>query len=219
MEKLDYWRLVNQLTAEQAALLILGHCPAGVYCDIETWSMEDIPDGFLAILEALRQSMMAGTLTGTIRRKARDVAWIEAPSESEQITLEAGSIQAFYTIEPDWEATRIDVASLKLWLQRKNVRSDFFFPDATEAADYLNHDDPWFSSKLFAAIDSWKTLKREPQRLMGTSPKTALMDWLTEHAMAYGITNDGVTPNKSGIEDIAKVANWNTKGGANKTPA
>lgn len=219
MEELDIWRLAEQLSAEQAALLLLDRIPSGIHSYVETWDWEHIPDGFLTILALLKEAVIAGKIKGTIRRPAGSVAWIEAPSESRQITLDAGGIEAFYQIEPDWAATKMDVASLKLWLLQKHFRSDFFFPDATVAADYLNKDDECFSPKLYAAIDAWKAVKGEPSRLVRQSVKAALSEWLTEHAVAYGLTKPDGTRNNSGIEDAAKVANWDTKGGANKTQA
>ena len=48
--------------------------------------------------------------------------------------------------------------------------------------------------------------------------KQDLTKWLNLHAAEYGLTNDEGEPNKQAVEEVAKVANWNTKGGAPKTP-
>jgi len=217
MEELDIWRLAEQLSAEQAAFLLLDRTPTGIHRYVETWTLDEIPDGFLTILALLKEAVIAGKIKGTIRRPAGNLAWLETLSESRQITIDAGGIEAFYQIEPDWAATKIDVASLKLWLLQKHFRSDFFFPDATDAADYLNKDDECFSPKLYAAIEAWKAVKGEPRRLVRQSVKAALSEWLTEHAVAYRLTKPDGTRNNSAIEEAAKVANWDTKGGANRT--
>jgi hypothetical protein len=52
----------------------------------------------------------------------------------------------------------------------------------------------------------------------GTTAKQAMMKWLRRHADQYGLTKDDGNPNEQGIEEIAKIANWDSKGGAPKTP-
>jgi hypothetical protein len=42
--------------------------------------------------------------------------------------------------------------------------------------------------------------------------------WLREHAAKFGMTDDDGKPNETGIEEAAKVANWQPTGGAPKTP-
>jgi hypothetical protein len=44
------------------------------------------------------------------------------------------------------------------------------------------------------------------------------MKWLREHAAEFGLTDDDGKPNETGIEEAAKVANWQPTGGAPKTP-
>jgi hypothetical protein len=41
---------------------------------------------------------------------------------------------------------------------------------------------------------------------------------LRQHANKFGLTKDDGNPNEQGIEEVAKIANWDTKGGAPKTP-
>lgn len=45
------------------------------------------------------------------------------------------------------------------------------------------------------------------------------MIWLRSHAGRFGLIKDDGNPNESGIEEVSKVANWETKGGAPKTPS
>ena len=52
----------------------------------------------------------------------------------------------------------------------------------------------------------------------GKHPKQALDKWLREHAAEFGLTDDEGKLNEQGIEDAAKVANWQPGGGAPKTP-
>jgi hypothetical protein len=50
------------------------------------------------------------------------------------------------------------------------------------------------------------------------SPKQALGKWLREHAVEFGLTNEEGQPIETAIEECSKVANWDAKGGATKTP-
>lgn len=80
---------------------------------------------------------------------------------------------------------------------------------------------PWgshYAPKLAAAVAAWEAVTSDPKRLRGKSPKQALEAWLTEHAAEYDLVNKDGTPNKTGIEEAAKVANWQPAGGAPKTP-
>ena len=44
------------------------------------------------------------------------------------------------------------------------------------------------------------------------------MKWLREHASEYGLSDEEGKPNETGIDEVSKVANWQPKGGALKTP-
>ena len=41
---------------------------------------------------------------------------------------------------------------------------------------------------------------------------------MLKNADQFGLIKEDGTSNKQGIEEIAKIANWNIKGGAPKTP-
>jgi hypothetical protein len=45
-----------------------------------------------------------------------------------------------------------------------------------------------------------------------------LLKWLREHAADFGLSDEDGKPNETGIEEAAKVANWQPGGGAPKTP-
>ena len=68
-----------------------------------------------------------------------------------------------------------------------------------------------------AAVLAWRATENE-SAIGGKSPKQALMKWLREHAADFGLTDEDGKPNETGIEEAAKVANWQPMGGAPKTP-
>jgi len=116
----------------------------------------------------------------------------------------------------DLAETRVDVSSLKGWLASRGIKTGFFFPEGSDAPDYLDPAHPHYASKLAAAVQAWQAV--ENSELVGKSPKQMLVKWLREHAAEYGLSDDDGNPNETGIEEAAKVANWQPGGGAPKTP-
>jgi hypothetical protein len=112
------------------------------------------------------------------------------------------------------EYDSISVDDLKAFLSQKRMRTGFFFPDGDTAPDYMNPRDSRYAPKLAAAVSAWQAVTTAGK----TSPKQALAKWLREHAATYGLSDDEGKPNETGIEEVAKVANWQPTGGAAKTP-
>jgi hypothetical protein len=54
--------------------------------------------------------------------------------------------------------------------------------------------------------------------MRGKTAKQAINVWLRRNAARFGLTKEDGNPNDQGIEDVSKIANWDTKGGAPKTP-
>lgn len=74
--------------------------------------------------------------------------------------------------------------------------------------DYLDPNHPQHAPKLAAAVQAWQAVTNDPERLRGKTPKQAITQYLVDHAK-FG---------EAVIEDIARVANWEPRGGAPKTP-
>ncbi|MBK7252200.1 MAG: hypothetical protein IPI06_15410 [Gammaproteobacteria bacterium] len=94
------------------------------------------------------------------------------------------------------------------------LRTGFFFPTDSGAPDYLDPNNERYAPKLAAAVRAWQSVTDGG----GKSPKQALMRWLNEHSAEFGLSDDDGRPNEQGIEECAKVANWQRGGGAPKTP-
>lgn len=198
---LTLWRLCDELTVVQAALLVAGCDPGSDHCYVEGWDPHKRPAGYEAAKAAITNSLRRGTIKGQV----------------------IGSI--LYSEDGDWAVdssgdtlnvseSSVEVQSLKAWLMSRGVTTGFFFPAATYAPDYLDPVHPRYAPKLAAAVRAWLAVD-DPK---GKHPKQALMKWLREHAADFGLSDDDGKPNEQGIEECAKVANWQPGGGAPKTP-
>ncbi|MEA1990242.1 MAG: hypothetical protein U9N57_13680, partial [Pseudomonadota bacterium] len=99
----------------------------------------------------------------------------------------------------------LSVESTKKYLESKNLKSEFFNSNTVELPSYLDRNNPNHSSKLYFAIKAWEAVQEEQP----SKPKQAVTKWLEENAGELSAT---------AIAEIAKVVNWNTVGGAPRTP-
>lgn len=196
MDSLDYWRLCDSVSVVQAALLIVGEDPTGEHYRIERRISEDQPIGYEAVRIALQNA---------IERK-------KLPALIGSVQDDEGNSCV------EWNHTTIDVEDLRQWLRSRGVKTGFFFPDEADQPDFLSPHHENYSAKLAAAVEAWKAVSGSPELRRNKSVKQALDKWLRQNANRFGLTKDDGNPNESGIEQIATVANWETKGGAPRTP-
>jgi hypothetical protein len=194
MDPFDYWRLCDELSVVQAALLIVGEDPAQSQDYIDDWVAKSRPPGYDAAKAALVNAIKGKRIKANI------------------VEYECASA-------PDWHQTTVAVEDLKAWLRLRGLTKGFFFPKPDLGPDYLVPFHQHYSPKLAAAIEAWKAISADDQLRRGKSVKQALMTWLRKHANEFDLTKDDGNPNEQGIEDVAKIANWDTKGGAPKTPS
>ncbi len=204
MDGLDYWRLCDQLDIVQATLLVCGHDPSTDQGYVEGWAFDRRPTGYegakAAISNALRKELIEGQF----------IPLFEHDIDGNQLAQIENSI--------DLTASRVEVESLRSWLAGRGFHTGFFFPKATGAPDYLDPDHPRYAPKLAAAVKAWLASSDE-STIRGKSAKQALVKWLRENASEFGLSDDDGKPNETGIEETAKVANWQPSGGAPKTPS
>ena len=200
MEGLDFWRLCDELTVAQAALLIAGEDPSVAGANVERWVHDQRPVGYEAAKHAVSAAL----------RKER----IEGYNHPEYEYDINGNPTAPIEGTTDPIRSRVDVASLKLWLKARGLSSGFFFPTLSDRPDYLDPTHARYAPKLAAAVLAWQDCQDQP----GKTAKQTLVKWLREHAAKFGLSDDEGKPNEQGIEECAKVANWQPGGGAPKTP-
>lgn len=218
MEQLDYWRLCDELSVVQAALLIVGADPTGSQEYIDQWDATQRPKGYDGALAALKAIVLSKAMKATIRRPPHGNSWLAARPHGTAILPGSGGMEVFCEVEPDWKITMISVSDLREFLKRRGIQTGFFFPQPEESVEYLDPNRPYFSPKLAAAVHAWQAVKSDPALVRTKRVKGALIVWLNQHAGQYGLTDKNGLPNETAIDEVAKVANWDTKGGAPKTP-
>jgi hypothetical protein len=192
--QLDFWRLNDELTVVQAALLIVGEDPSDHPRILKAESNSGkSPSGFGPTMSALKGAIEKSELP------ARVLAFDDP-------------------YETNWDRTWVSVEDLRSWLRRRGITTGFFFPTPETHADYLLQSHPCFSAKLAAAVEAWKAVSGDPKLRRRKSVKQALIVWLRQHFKEFGLTKEDGNPNEQGIEEVAKIANWDTRGGAPKSP-
>ncbi len=231
MEELDYWRLCEELNIVQAALLVVGEAPKFAK-EVEQWEFDNRPDGYEAAKTAITHALRNFTQYEKAVTSISDFETepFNLDDHEDLRNLYSRSIEGiliprfeiFFDADPlpidgslDLYESKVRVNSLKTWLSLKGIKSGFFFPEPIETMDFLDPMHPRYTPKLAAAYRAWQAVTDAGKR----SPKQALDKWLREHASEYGLTNDEGKPIEQAIQECSKVANWNTRGGATKTPS
>lgn len=206
MESMDYWRLCDELSIVQAAHLLIGLPPGTVEAMAQVGN-ELLPSSHATYVTDLNAAMTA--ITNAFRRGSIDGKLIpiyEYGFNGNQLDELPDSI--------DTKNSRVNVESLKKWLQSRGLKSGFFFPESPDTPDYLDPSNPRYAAKLAAAVRAWQAVTDTGSK----SPKQALDKWLREHAAEFQMTDDEGKLVNQAIEECSKIANWRPGGGAPKTP-
>lgn len=239
LSQLDHWRLASSLSVVNCAILITGNDPSrksrygSQELDVDG-NPKLIQDtsyaGFDAIFEALKTAILANELSAAVAFPLTDTETSDGQGGSKRkltaIFKEGSKVfelrgsrycpkdkLVFLQWEPDWQKTMIEVRHLKSWLQSKGVSPDFFFPKGDPDSS-MNKDHPRYSAKLACAIAAWRSIKGPAKN---KTTKQTVKAWVAANGVNYGLeTEDGIVSNAA-IEEIAKVVNWQTKGGVART--
>ncbi|NOX94635.1 MAG: hypothetical protein GXP04_05920 [Alphaproteobacteria bacterium] len=197
MESIDFWKLCDQLTIEHAALLVAGHNPSDHF-GVEHRNIGKQPDGYDGAKHAIISGLRKETIDGKFA--------YDQPYNDDG--------EPYVNVQQSF----VDVDSLKAWLTSKNVTRHFFFFPESNVSEYLDKGHTRYSAKLAAAVTAWNWLD-DKSKLEGKTPKQAVQKWLRKHAAEYGICDDDGKPNESVVASISQIVNWQTKGGAPRTPS
>ncbi|WP_429497430.1 hypothetical protein ACQUFY_12790 [Robbsia andropogonis] len=217
------WYLHDHLSVMEAAALIADYDPGRVQrCQNDT-NFERNFSRLYPAQSALINAITNHKLAATLRYDAepRYLAGLDNLEErgrwnGEEVREIKSNDDESFVIGPvpNWHRSTVAVENVRSWLSSRGYRAGFFFPEAVDAPDYLDSSTPRYAPKLAAAVSAWQSVTNPD----GKHPKQALMKWLREHAAKFGLTDDEGKPNETGIEEVAKVANWQSTGGAPKTP-
>jgi hypothetical protein len=189
-EQINLWRLAEELSIVEAALLLVNLDPSD-YSGVESALKK--PLGYLAA----RNSLISAVARRTIQSR---FSYDHYQDEYQPI---------------DPEKTYLDAESLFGWLKGKGFTTGFFFPASGSLQPYLDPTNERYAPKLAAAVKAWIEVGKQADG--PRSPKQRLVKWLRENAAAYGMTDDDGKPMDSVIDALAKAANWNPEGGAPKS--
>lgn len=114
--------------------------------------------------------------------------------------------------EPNWEQTTVDVIHIQAWLKDRGIYPDFFFPQGSTEG-FRNVQNPRYSPKLACAVAAWEAVTKPAKT---KSVKQTLQNWIRSNGVSFGVGENSVV-SQTAAEEIAKIANWNTKGGATAT--
>jgi hypothetical protein len=118
MDTIDYWRLCDELSVVQAALLIVGQDPSDWQESVELNYTQSKPPGYDAARAALIHAIEGKRLRATIVYD--DEAPVRNPIDDDPVP---------YCPEPhpSWHESRISVEDLQDWLISRGIRTGFFF--------------------------------------------------------------------------------------------
>lgn len=194
MDRIDRWKLADELNVFQIALLIAGYDPS----EFEADSYSDWP---------AEVKVEMSPYLNAVKNAAR----------SKRFVFKKEAIDAFDG-DIDWKSSLIEIESFTSWLRLRNFNDGFFITETEHVSGISNVSGEFYAAKLAAAVRAWTEITADPKALIGKTPKKALEIWLRKHANEYGLTNKDGNPNELGIEEICKVANWRPSGGASPTP-
>ena len=196
MDKISRWKLADELTPYQIALLISGYDPSEFESDHPDRWPEEVRRDISPFLNAIKNVARSGRV------------------EMTPVTFENG-----YDNDINWLATTVNIDSLCEWMRRRNFYDGFFMIEHEKIDELVNPSGEYYAPKLAAAVRAWNETTSSSESLNGKTPKKALEIWLRKHANEYGLTGKDGNPNELGIEEICKVSNWKPGGGATPTPS
>lgn len=152
--------------------------------------------------------------------QAHDAAFIEFRVPNTAFQLVGGDFsdlpdaaQMIVHKEPDWSKTTVSVEALRRWFASRGLHPVFFFPEG-RAEGFRDPQHPRYSRKLACAVAAWEA-NEEPAP--NKSAKQTIETWVRRNADKFDLTDETGRPSEAAVEEISRVANWSTKGGATPT--
>ncbi|MEQ8557745.1 MAG: hypothetical protein RIB03_05455 [Henriciella sp.] len=197
-----FWLLCDELKVQDAALLVLGLEPQVARYKIDRCVDSDLPEGYDALLAALRAAIKGGKVKGIVQPRYEEVY----PEGIEEVRDSMDARSSWVSRE-----------SLMTWLETSGLTDCIFFRGRLQKTAFSNVSHPRYSAKLAAVVEAWQSFDENSNE--AGSVKQRLAKWLRFNADRFGLKNKDGQPAESVIQELATVANWATSGGAPKQPA
>lgn len=225
---MEMWKLSDELSVIDAAILITGNDPSEQIEEYNTngseWVQKTAYEGFEPAFKALKNAILSNRLAAALSFSVGERSEYDPPSRA---VLRGGRniFQArglkyydhdglvYLHRDPDWNETSVGVEDIKAWLTSRDIYPAFFFPDR-DPDSFMNKDHSRYSAKLACAVAAWKAVTG-PARTK--TPKQTIFAWVAANGIQYGLGNDEGIVSPTATEEIAKMVNWQTEGGAAKT--
>lgn len=192
------WLLAEEYRVVDATLLILGLEPQGqadqIAFNINT--EKTLPVGFDAAKNALSSALKTQAIEGNQVLEEEEVY-------NQGYRPLPGSVDIY--------KSTVNRDSLILWLEERNFTDCYFFP-TSEKTGFRDPEHPRYSAKLAAVVEAWESF--DPDASDSGTAKQRIAKWLRLNAGRYNLTSEDGSPSESVIEELSKVANWATSGGA-----
>lgn len=194
------WLLSLRVSIVEAALLLVNREPQGVSQFVEQWEDHEKPPGYLAARNAIATAVLERHVVGNLQH----------PIVEDDFTGKSLDEERY-----DYDLSKVDLMALRGWLQFVGYEAGFLDFPAQEKAGFRDPEHPRFAPKLAAVVEAWEAFDESSDE-RGT-PKQRLMKWLRLNASRFGLVSDDGKPSENVIDELAKVANWATTGGAPKS--
>lgn len=226
MTAFSLWISAKHVTVAQASLLLVNIIPERIKADDISLNLENI----LASKNRLISAILNKDLNAQyIENSSNDVLnFLE--SYENNITHYTAKIFGDYEfknihkLDPNKIQMKID--DVIAWVEKEDLNDNFFVKIKEELAikrTIQSKRKNIFSKKLYAANKAYShftnLVTENPNYVFKESPKKTIINWLEDNSERLGLTrevNGKIIPNELGIEEIAKVVNWDVKGGAKK---
>ena len=195
MDHMDYFerlKFYGYFTVEQAALYISG-ASSKEALDYVGYRPEETDEMLKPLLDALCDDIESSKLPAK-----KEFSEKFEYSEGREVTV------------LDVYSTKIAYEDLIVWMHDRNKTLGTLSQIESNQLGYLNREHERYAPKLHAAVDAWLEFEgiKVPK---GKSVKGDLKDWLYKHAKDYKLIKSDGKFNEEGIEDCAKVANWDPR--------
>lgn len=188
-DSVDIWRLCEDLSIFQAVMLSLGYDPSAISShNIQSIPYEKYPQDY----DALKRLILSAIDKGMVEGK---IIYESDFNGNEYLCL---------------DESQVNILSLIAYYKKIKYSDKYFNLSSINNKLYADKSSAFYSAKLHAAMDVWEAISQDSELRKNKSPKQAIIQWLNDNRENYDLSN-------TAINEIAKIVNWQSEGGAPKT--